>query len=189
MRYYFIFDFFYTLKEESKILNSALWSKLFRLFSKFSNEKNWKLIYRGSRDGFDAKDFHRECDDRAKTVTVIKTTNGNIFGGYTEKSWNSINSACSDTNAFIFSLVNKANKPFIAVSKHSIGFIGCKQDCGPIFGDVLRGGYDIFIASDSDANPKSHSHIGYSYLHHVRLSIWIRTSQNDSCRNSQISNN
>jgi hypothetical protein len=60
-------------------LDSALWSKLFEISTKISNN-NWKLIYRGTRDGFGAKDFYRECDGVAKTVTIVKITNGNIFG-------------------------------------------------------------------------------------------------------------
>jgi len=73
------------------MLDSVLWCKLFRLSTQFSKVKNWILIYRGTRDGFGASDFHRHCDGEAGTVTIIKTT-GNIFGGYTEKSWNTLSS-------------------------------------------------------------------------------------------------
>jgi len=42
-----------------------------------------KLLYRGSKDGFDAKQFHSKCDDQGCTLTIIKTTSGHIIGGYT----------------------------------------------------------------------------------------------------------
>jgi len=44
---------------DSVILDSVLWSKLFAISTKLSKNK-WTLIYRGTRDGFGAKDFHRE---------------------------------------------------------------------------------------------------------------------------------
>ncbi len=45
--------------------------------------KSFSLLWRGSRDGFDITEFHKLCDGKANTVTVIKNTNGFIFGGFT----------------------------------------------------------------------------------------------------------
>jgi len=45
-----------------------------------------KLLYRASRDGWAASNFHSCCDNKGPTLTVVK--NGNyIFGGYTEENW------------------------------------------------------------------------------------------------------
>ena len=44
------------------------------------------LIYRASRDGWVASDFHGRCDYKGPTVTVI-TSGKSIFGGYTEQQW------------------------------------------------------------------------------------------------------
>ena len=44
------------------------------------------LLYRASRDGWTASKFHSICDNKGPTVTVVKSGN-NIFGGYTEQSW------------------------------------------------------------------------------------------------------
>src|SRR6185369_15421821 len=38
---------------------------------KFSGLYEYKLLLRGSRDGFSASDFHRLCDNKGPTVTVI----------------------------------------------------------------------------------------------------------------------
>ena len=49
-----------------------------------------RLLYRGSRDGWHASDFHKCCDNKGPTVTLIKvvTTDAKyIFGGYTDQSW------------------------------------------------------------------------------------------------------
>lgn len=42
----------------------------------------WRVVYRGSRDGFGAADFHRLCDAHPQTLCVVTTTTGRRFGGY-----------------------------------------------------------------------------------------------------------
>ena len=44
------------------------------------------LLYRASRDGWGASNFHSCCDNKGPTLTVIKSGNY-IFGGYTEHEW------------------------------------------------------------------------------------------------------
>ena len=47
---------------------------------------NEQLLYCASRESWSAFNFHRRCDNKGPTVTVIKSNN-HIFGGYTEKNW------------------------------------------------------------------------------------------------------
>ena len=49
---------------------------------------DYVLLYRPSRDGWSASNFHSCCDNKGPTVTVIKSRNY-IFGGYTEQPWQS----------------------------------------------------------------------------------------------------
>lgn len=48
---------------------------------------NWNLLYRASRDGWSAYDFHRLCNDKGATVFLVKVDDF-IFGGFTDQSWN-----------------------------------------------------------------------------------------------------
>ena len=49
---------------------------------------DYVLLYRASRNGWNASNFHACCDNKGPTVTVVK--NGNfIFGGYTDQQWES----------------------------------------------------------------------------------------------------
>jgi hypothetical protein len=50
---------------------------------------HFKILWRGSRDGFEAKEFHRRCDGHENTLTVILDTKGNFFGGFTPGEWES----------------------------------------------------------------------------------------------------
>lgn len=61
----------------------------------------YKLLYRASRDGNDIKTFHKCCDNIMGTLSIVKTTKGMRFGGYTERLWN-----CSGSN----SIQRKDNK-------------------------------------------------------------------------------
>ena len=58
-----------------------------------SQEGKWRLLFRGSRDGFQAQTFHSKCDKKGPTVTIMKSGNY-IFGGFTEKSWDSEYVSC-----------------------------------------------------------------------------------------------
>ena len=51
-----------------------------------SASHNYALVYRASRDGWAAANFHSCCDRKGPTVTVVKSGNY-IFGGYTEQHW------------------------------------------------------------------------------------------------------
>ena len=112
------------------------------------------LVYRGSRDGQNSKDFHSNCDGISKTLTLIKTSNGNIFGGYTAQAWSSNDENVADPNAFIFSLVNKDKRPFKAMCLNGgKNAIGCYEDCGPIFG--------VDVDSEEESNGNSNREADY----------------------------
>lgn len=118
---------------DSFILNRKLAQELFKL-CEFLSTDNWSLIYRGSTHGFGAKDFHNQCDGKSKTLTIIKTTQSYIFGGYTSLQWDSISYWQLDPDSFIFSLVNKENTPIKIKHDSSSGnySICCGATHGPV---------------------------------------------------------
>jgi hypothetical protein len=54
--------------------------------------------------GFSAAKFHSLCDNKGPTLTLIQTTAGHIFGGFTNLSWDSSGSYKNETDSFIFSV-------------------------------------------------------------------------------------
>jgi uncharacterized coiled-coil protein SlyX len=74
------------LKAQTAGLDSRIVSGFPEIFAEF---RKFSLLWRGSRDGFRAHEFHRRCDGRANTLTVILDTKGNIFGGFTPVEWES----------------------------------------------------------------------------------------------------
>jgi hypothetical protein len=60
-----------------------------------------ELLYSGSKNGWNVKDFHLRCDQKGPTLVIGGTKNGKILGGFTAISWDSQNSL-SDPHSFIF---------------------------------------------------------------------------------------
>ena len=127
------------------------------------NGRNWSLLYQGSRDGFLASNFHSHCDNKPNTLTIVKSTNGNIFGGFTSAQWKSDHGSLEyDKSAFIFSLVNHENR--LLIFEHSTthtNSLSFYKRFGPVFGY----GYDIAICDSSNTNTSSSSNLGYTYTH------------------------
>lgn len=98
-------------------------------------------IYKASKDGATGGDFHRCCDNKGPTVTLIESTNGYIFGGYITITWEGPSSWTqkgNDENAFVFSVNNKCKYPIQDKSY----VIYNQKDYGPDFG-----ANDIYICS------------------------------------------
>jgi len=135
---------------DSSIVSAAQQISFLALIG-FEN-KSFSLLWRGSRDGFDAATFHRLCDGKANTVTVIKNTNGFIFGGFTSIPWSSSDDEYkSDNTAFLYSLNNRSNTPFKLKVKSSQYAVNHSPSYGPSFG----GGYDLCVPSLSNTNRDS----------------------------------
>lgn len=130
-------------------------------------DQNLKLIYKATRDGFSSKSFHEKCDGRTKTLTIIKTTSGNVFGGFAERAWLQDGEIVTDPEAYIFSFINQDNKPFkVMCTNEGKDAIRCFSNHGPLFGaDAERNSRDICISTDSNMNEESFSHFGHSYKH------------------------
>ena len=62
-----------------------------------------KLLYRATKDGDSSAVFHSKCDNVKYTLTLVKTNNGLIFGGYTTQTWDG-NGYKKDDKAFCFSI-------------------------------------------------------------------------------------
>jgi hypothetical protein len=129
-------------------------------------EKQFVLLWRGSRDGFDATDFHSRCDGHANTLTLILDTDDNIFGGFTPVEWKSGSSKhkCDNTlTSFLFTLKNPHNIPamkFALKPERKEYAIRADSSLGPIFG----GGCDLAVYSQCNTNTSSHTHcIGDTY--------------------------
>ena len=118
-----------------------------------------KVLYRGSEHSFRARAFHKHCDHKGPTLTLIKSTTGHVFGGFTTLSWASAGSYRKDATAFIFSLLNpKATPPqrFSSLNAHSVYD---HADYLPTFGS----GHDIYLCNGCNLEWSSYTNFPHGY--------------------------
>ena len=144
-------------KFNSKILNDTEDLDLIALglvlgdLEKLKNLKvGYKLIYRASTNGDSVKNFHKKCDNINGTLTVIKTKDGLVFGGYCSVCWESGDELIKeDLNSFVFS-INLSKIYF--VSKNNEASILCDKNKGPSFIGMFTIN-DNMLSMRSDINP------------------------------------
>jgi hypothetical protein len=106
--------------------------------------KQFQLLWRGSRDGFQSSVFHRLCDGHANTLTIILDNNGNIFGGFAAVPWQrnqklTPNIPDPSNRGFLFTLQNPVGiPPMLFPLKPDLKDYALYYDsnAGPCFGGV-----------------------------------------------------
>jgi hypothetical protein len=148
-------------------IDSKIISVVPRIFSPFRG-KTLRLLYRGSRDGFQASAFHSRCNGHANTVSLISSTNGCIFGGYSPLPWSSEKTSVSDPNlkSFIFTIKNPHDLPAqIFEQVQEMHAIRNGASYGPTFG----GAPDLYVCDQSRTSTSSASKIGTTYANNTGI--------------------
>jgi hypothetical protein len=127
-------------------LSSFIASHLPEIFIEFQGKK-LSLLWRGSSDGFFASDFHLLCDGHANTLTLIRDTQKNVFGGFTPIPWASEGYFKGDDSlkSFLFTLTHNGQpsvKRFPLREEMKDNAIFCLPARGPAFGN------DDLVVSD-----------------------------------------
>jgi hypothetical protein len=115
----------------------------------------FKLILRGSRDGFAPSKFHEICNGKSCTVAVIKVKDSNeILGGYNPIEWEQgerIYGITNDSFIFSFESGNSIENHILSRVKNDQFAIFNVCDCGPLFGeygeDLALWGNDFYERS------------------------------------------
>ncbi|RIB14213.1 hypothetical protein C2G38_2195749, partial [Gigaspora rosea] len=130
-----------TIIDEAHAIQIASWiDKKPENYSVTNNPYGFKLLLRGSRDGFTADTFWNSCDKKSNTVIVMKVKGTDeILGGYNSIAWDKFADDRKNCNKnFIFSLKNGNIKNSILSNvinpKHAI----CCYNLNPGFGFGLR---------------------------------------------------
>ncbi|CAB4427794.1 unnamed protein product [Rhizophagus irregularis] len=123
------------------------WIDKLEIEDEMKNFYEFKLIFRGSRDGFTPKKFHEICDNQSRTVAIIKVKDSNeILGGYNPIVWKSLVGYGTTNDSFIFSFRNKnINNHIISRVKENEYAIYYWNRYGPSFGgeDLIIHGGDV----------------------------------------------
>ena len=122
-------------------------------------DSSLNLLFRASEHKWPLADkFHKICDGKGPTITIVRSELKKLFGGYASISWNS-NGWSSAPGSFLFSL-NKQTKHII--DKNEKIAIRGNAEYGPSFGgsDLILSykGSDIF-----DPTRPNWSDLGFTY--------------------------
>ena len=106
------------------------------------------LHYRGSTDGWMAEDFHRLCDNKGPTLTLLQIQDGDCIGGFTNHSWSSPDKSeyKTDSSAFIFNLTRPTSFPCLDHERA----INCWKYSGPVFGN-----YELLVLHEPFNQPNA----------------------------------
>jgi len=153
---------------DSLILDKAQWQQLCDWYG----GPKFELLYRGSRDSFKSSAFHELCDKTAKTITVIRTTSGYIFGGCASLSWGETKNSykrLSGQNGSVpsslFSLRCHAGLPPLMMKPKSDSHtqLYSSETSWGMTGPTFGAGHDLYIANESNTNMRSYSNVGSGY--------------------------
>jgi hypothetical protein len=160
------------------LFDSRIISAIPEILAEF-REKQFSVLWRGSRDGFGASAFHGGCDGHANTLTLILDTEENIFGGFTPVEWESrvwngkdddednVFKVDDSQKSFVFTLKNPHNFParkFALKADEKDRAIGCDSKCGPVFG----GGFGV--SDNCNTNTQSYAVVfGVCYINDTGL--------------------
>ena len=136
---------------QSKILSS---SDKVTLNTWYGNpNQQWQLCYQKTRDGASSSTFHALCNGKGPTISIMKVTNGRVFGGYNANSWASVNNYVYNTANWLFSLTGGTKHPVGSYPQYATYDT---SSYGPTFG----GGHDLHL--DSGMN-SGYTNIPHSY--------------------------
>ncbi|PKK60934.1 BTB-domain-containing protein [Rhizophagus irregularis] len=137
---------------DSKIVNNlSIISTISRRIDKIGNNNKFdhlrelylpykfRLLLRGSRDGFTPKKFHELCNNKLYTVTFIKVKGTEeILGGYNPLKWESSGGYNKAKDSFIFSFKNNNTEDVIISNIENTEYAFFNDPIiGPYFGEDL----------------------------------------------------
>ncbi|GBC45902.1 uncharacterized protein OCT59_005466 [Rhizophagus irregularis] len=124
------------------------------LYTYFTMPYNFKLLVRGSRDGFGSGTFHDKCDSKGASIVVMRIRGTNeILGGYNPVHWMTGNGHLTTEDSFIFNLgrtppdnnVEEGLSPYTWYNLNGVKISRPRRPeyavrikdrtCGPCFGD------------------------------------------------------
>eukprot|EP01080_Neovahlkampfia_damariscottae_P005527 gene5527-9344_t len=123
----------------------------------------WKLIYKASVDGFESSTFHSKCNHQGKTLCVIKSENGNVFGGFNAIPWASTGNYRYHKDNFIFSLKTSDERELMKYKQDAPHAVSHSIYDHSSYHCTFGGGHDIHICNNSNTLDGSYSNLGYSY--------------------------
>lgn len=129
------------------------------LLQALGKPKSLNLLFRGSRDGFTAAEFHKKCDNIINTLVLVRTEYGKTIAGFTESPWNAVaNNYVHGTNKKCFLLSLDLREKMVPNEQSYLTY--CHPNYGPTFGKYS---HDLSIADQCNANRNSQANFPHCF--------------------------
>ncbi|RGB32999.1 hypothetical protein C1646_743634 [Rhizophagus diaphanus] len=115
----------------------------------------FNLLYRSSRDGFNAASFHKNCDNKGATIWIAKIKGSSqLIGGYNPLDWNG-NGAKNTADSFLFNFTDGKNTSTAKFGYviHPNNAIYCYHNQGPSMGNLFCRGSNNWSFYTGDIYP------------------------------------
>ncbi|KAJ6244944.1 hypothetical protein M0813_20778 [Anaeramoeba flamelloides] len=156
--------------KRSEILQKENNPKFLKILEKWIKEagsnSNLQRRFNSRTDGWKYQTFHEKCDNKGKSIVLIKLKNKSLFGGFAAIDWDSTSECKQSTGnkSFLFSLISldpKFKKPLkMPVYRYKNNEIYCGRNYGPSFG----GGCDLRLGNNNqNMNEYNYSDLGNTY--------------------------
>jgi hypothetical protein len=146
------------------LLNHSEQKQLSKWIGSVAKGKKWKLLFKATKDGFQASKFRQTCCNTIHSVTIVKSVQGYIFGGFNAAQWSTNNQYQFNQGCFLFSF--KAPSGNNAVKLDNNGPHHSNQYStynGANYGPTFGGGHDLYICDNSNVQNQSYTNLGHSY--------------------------
>ena len=126
-------------------------------------------IYKASRDGWSATQFHDKVDTLGSAVVVARSLTGQVFGGYNPAGWRSTDDYITSTQAFLWA---RSTKTSSSIDKFPV----LPGGNAAIFGKLAFSCHCVHVMlEDPSATQRLVKYSPFFFrLRHVRSQLWSR---------------
>ncbi|KAJ6255082.1 hypothetical protein M0813_11739 [Anaeramoeba flamelloides] len=157
--------------KESEILQKENNPKFNQILEKWIKEagcnSNLQRRFNSRTDGWKNQTFHQKCDNKGKSIVLIKLKNKSLFGGFAAVDWDSTTSGWKQSTgnkSFLFSLISM-DPNFLEPLKMPCNQNQCYEiRCNPRNGPKFGGGADLQLGwNGKNMKEDTWSNLGHTY--------------------------
>ncbi|KAJ6248390.1 hypothetical protein M0813_17728 [Anaeramoeba flamelloides] len=158
--------------KESEILQKEKNANFNEIIEKWTKEAgcniNLQRRFNSRTDGWKCHTFHQKCDQKGKSIILVKLKNKSLFGAFTAVDWDSQSGGkqSTDNKSFLFSLISldpNFKQPLkMHIYQNKNCEIYCNSSNGPCFGN--SGDLDLGYSGNlMNNNSTTRSNLGSTY--------------------------
>ncbi|KAJ3443122.1 pep-cterm sorting domain-containing protein [Anaeramoeba flamelloides] len=119
---------------------------------------NLQRRFNSRTDGWKYQAFHQQCDNKGKSIVLIKLKNKSLFGGFAAIDWDSTNRWKQSTGnkSFLFSLISLDPNFKEPLKMHVYQNQYCELYCSPNDGTVFGSGCDLLLGNGYEKKKKKY---------------------------------